>query len=158
MPSDHRTAQFVSFLINLAWIFWFGGLTFYMAVVVPIGGDIIGSDVQGEITSVVTGYINVASMLAACLMYFRGRKLDSKVIVWSAIMILLSSIVLVWLRLQLLARMDAPDDLTDATSPWFSELSFYTIHRVYLWITTAQWICGLAIVWSQAAFEEQSEN
>jgi len=135
--------QAAHFATDFAWVFWFGGLTFYMAVVVPIGGDIIGSDVQGEITSVVTGHLNWASITAASLMLVRGWTQESKLVLWSAMSILLTTILLIWLRDQLLDRMDGAPLVTAANDQWLSDWSFYSIHRIYLWTTTIQWLFGL---------------
>lgn len=48
-----------------ALMFWQGGFTFYAAVVVPVGQEVLGSHFkQGRITRRVTVYLNLAGALA----------------------------------------------------------------------------------------------
>src|SRR3954471_15293662 len=52
-------------LLVFALMFWQGGFTFYSAVVVPIGTDVLGSAAeQGWITRRVTVWLNVAGAVA----------------------------------------------------------------------------------------------
>src|SRR2546428_9021513 len=53
------------FLVLAALMFWQGGFTFYAAVVVPVGQQVLGSDLeQGFITRQVTQWLNVAGAVA----------------------------------------------------------------------------------------------
>src|SRR5437764_1220112 len=55
-------------LLLFALMFWQGGFTFYSAVVVPIGSEILGShQEQGWITRSVTNYLNVAGAVTVLL-------------------------------------------------------------------------------------------
>ena len=48
-------------LVLAAFAFWQGGFTFYAAVVVPVGTEVLGSSMeQGSITRRVTVYLNMA--------------------------------------------------------------------------------------------------
>src|SRR5437588_3457741 len=52
-------------VVLAALMFWQGGFTFYAAVVVPIGQDVLGSHLeQGFITRRVTVYLNLAGAVA----------------------------------------------------------------------------------------------
>ena len=61
-PKGVRAALWELFLW-IAWGMWWGGLSFYAIVVVPIGTEQIGSVGQGFITQEVTQWHNVFSML-----------------------------------------------------------------------------------------------
>src|SRR5947209_19521490 len=53
------------FLLLWLLMFWLGGFTFYAAVVVPIGTEVLGSAAdQGWITRRVTPWLNVAGAVA----------------------------------------------------------------------------------------------
>ena len=52
-------------LVLAALMFWQGGFTFYAAVVVPVGKEVLGSHFnQGRITRRVTVYLNLAGAVA----------------------------------------------------------------------------------------------
>src|SRR5437764_1383870 len=58
-------ASFRRYLVLLTLMFWQGGFTFYAAVVVPIGTEILGSaEEQGWITRRVTVFLNLAGAIA----------------------------------------------------------------------------------------------
>src|SRR5262249_56597146 len=53
------------FLVLIALFFWQGGFTFYAAVVVPIGQQVLNSHLrQGFITQQVTNYLNLSGAIA----------------------------------------------------------------------------------------------
>ena len=58
------------------WMMWLGGLTFYIAFVVPIGGEVIGAAQQGEITGRVTAIYQCAWY--SCFLGDRMRGLAAK--------------------------------------------------------------------------------
>ncbi|MEM7453720.1 MAG: DUF4149 domain-containing protein [Planctomycetota bacterium] len=122
---------------------WFGGLTFYMAWVVPIGTDELGSAfAQGMITRRVTSHINVLAAVALLVMLgdalvnrepVRWRK-RTKLI--SILLMMLMGGGLFWMHPQIDALIDLNErSITDYDL-------FYFRHRVYLWITTIQWIAA----------------
>src|SRR5882757_5404654 len=60
---------FRRFLAVAALMFWQGGFTFYAAVVVPVGQDVLGSHLeQGFITREVTWYLNIAGAAGLALL------------------------------------------------------------------------------------------
>ena len=135
-------------ICDAVWTFWFGGLTFYIAVVVPLGSRVIGSDVQGEITAEVTFYLNLLAMLAAACVAIEARSPDRNRFpktTWSlAATIAAITVGLIVLRAVMLTRMPGavmPVSDTLAEQRW----SFYSLHRVDLWLTTLHWIWGVAI-------------
>lgn len=135
------------------WTLWLGGLTFYIAVVVPIGSGVIGSDVQGEITAEVTFYLNLMAMIAAACVAIEARLPDRNRFpktTWGlAATIAVVTVGLIVLRAVMLERMPGLV-LAESESLASERWSFYSLHRVYLWLTTLQWICGVAISFLRA--------
>ena len=127
------------FVVVAAFAFWQGGFTFYAAVVVPIGTEVLGSPMeQGAITRRVTVYLNVAGTVA--LLLFAADNvvtLDSakwrRMVRWLAWVGMAATLgVLVWLH----PRMS---ELLDASAL----REFRGHHRWYLWISTVQWGFGV---------------
>ena len=131
------------FLVLLVLSFWQGGFTFYASVVVPIGQQMLEHPSQGFVTRQVTVYLNLAGAVASVFLGWdliaardpsrwrrRGRWL-----LWAVMVVALVS--LHWLH----GRIDElllPED-------WIvrEPKAFRSLHRLYLWISTVQWACGL---------------
>ncbi len=135
------------FLVLIALMFWLGGFTFYAGVVVPIGQDVLGSHLdQGFITRLVTKYLNLsaaAALLVLVLDLVAGREaLWLRALRWLFWLGMVGTLaVLVWLHPQLDQYLDLQQrEITDRHA-------FRTGHRVYLWVSTVQWGCGLVYVW-----------
>jgi hypothetical protein len=128
------------FLVLAALMFWQGGFTFYAAVVVPVGRETIGSR-QSEVTRPVTRYLNLAGAVAlvpfawdvACCRDRTTRRRFVRWGTWAGMALTLAA--LLWLHPALSARLDAGVSAADD--------SFHHLHRVYLWVSTVQWACGL---------------
>ncbi len=131
------------FLVLLALFFWQGGFTFYASVVVPIGQQVFGHLRQGFVTRQVTVYLNLAGTIALLVLLWdlllapdaaKWRRL-SRWLMWTAMLLLLLS--LYWLHGQL-------DELLVPKGRIIREPdTFHTRHRLYLWLSTVQWACGL---------------
>jgi hypothetical protein len=128
-----------------AFAFWQGGFTFYAAVVVPIGTEVLGSAMeQGTITRRVTVWLNVAG--SAALLLFAIDNVVSrdparwrKVARWLAWLGMAAALgVLVWLHPRMTELLD-----TERLDPDLVH-SFRRHHRWYLWISTAQWAMGVS--------------
>ncbi len=128
-----------------AFAFWQGGFTFYAAVVVPIGRQVLGSaKEQGFITRQVTVYMNLAGGCALALFAWdiAGAKDPAawrrrlRWVTWLGMVLALA--ILFWLHPHL-------DQMLDPET-WgiFDRPNFRTYHRWYLWISTVQ--CGLGLV------------
>jgi len=134
------------FLVLIALMFWQGGFTFYAAVVVPIGQEVVGKEEQPFITRQVAVWINVAGAAAlgvlALDMIGVGRSAPwthrLRWLTWLGMAVALG--LLIWLYphidryLDLEAREIGPRKLL---RPW---------HRAYLWVSTIQWGFGLVYV------------
>lgn len=131
------------YLVLAALFFWQGGFTFYASVVVPIGQQVFGHLRQGFVTRQVTVYLNLAGAAALTLLLWdlvvtrdaSARRRRGRWLLWLGMALTLVS--LFWLH----GRLDellAPQGriILDADE-------FRPRHRLYLWISTLQWGCGL---------------
>jgi len=135
------------YVVLLALLFWQGGFTFYSAVVVPIGTEILGSaEEQGWITRRVTKYLNLAGAIAVAALGWdiavggdpNARRRQLRWLAWCVLAVTL--ILLVWLHVRLEAFLDLE------RSRIINRRSFRSLHKSYLWISTVQWGCALAIL------------
>jgi hypothetical protein len=55
------------FIVMTAFVFWLGGFTFYISIVVPLGTEQLGAIGQGFITREVTKSINISATIALAL-------------------------------------------------------------------------------------------
>ena len=135
-------------LALLLWIGWQGGFFFYAAVVVPIGGAELGSELeQGLITRRVTVWLNLIGLLAISSWWVALWATS-----WSA------SARLRWLMtggvglvaagliglFVLHGSLDAQIELE--TRSVIDHEEFYEGHRVYLVISAIQWLVTFAIL------------
>jgi hypothetical protein len=131
------------FLVMAALSFWQGGFTFYAAVVVPVGQQVFGHLRQGFITRQVTVYLNLAGAAALLVLVWdllaardpaRWRRMLLR---GSWVGMLLTLLWLVWLH----PRMD--ELLVPKGRIILDQEMFRSQHRLYLWVSTVQWGCGL---------------
>ena len=126
-------------LLDTTWIFWIGGLTFYIAIVVPVGGQVLGASEQGLVTEVVTWYANLAGFIAIglAIVDYRSRR-DNAGFALAFSAFLLQWVLMYW-RYVLVMESHG-----NAKWPW-QEWSFYSLHRVYLWTTTLLWLLAVGL-------------
>jgi hypothetical protein len=136
------------FLTVLAIAVWFGGFTFYSTAVISTAQEVLHSHLRaGLITQQVTGWLNLISLpaLAVCLANLIGqRKSKCKGWLW-----LLAGALGVMVLLQaalfavhpMLDKMIVNREIAD-------EGAFFKLHRVYLVLSTGQWLATLGYVWS----------
>jgi hypothetical protein len=145
------------FLVVIALMFWQGGFTFYAAVVVPVGQDVLGSHLaQGFITRQVTQYLNLAGAAALLVLLLdllaAGREgpwtRRLRWVLWLGMLAILAA--LAWLH----PHID--QYLNPETQELIDRKAFRSGHRLYLWLSTVQWGFGLAYLglalraWRQA--------
>lgn len=120
----------------MALAIWWGGLTFYALVVVPIGTDLFGSVQQGLVTQQVTNWLNGIGLGTLALLLWNVVVTRSRLLAatWLAMALSLGAVSLLHLRLDALLGGDAG---TPSVEP-----DFYDVHRVYLLITAVQWLAG----------------
>lgn len=119
---------------------WWGGLTFYAAVVVPLGSARFGAAEQGMVTRDATQWLNAMAVAAALGMGYAawtnpaGRRFGPLL---TAVLLAATTGLLAALHLELSRQINpATDEPLEATR-------FYHWHRAYLLTTTVQWIAGL---------------
>ncbi|MFN7732175.1 MAG: hypothetical protein ACK5OB_09735 [Pirellula sp.] len=121
----------------LLWAVWWGGLTFYALVVVPIGTELLGSVEQGFVTQRVTLWHNWLGVVLALALAAEAWRLRSSAWICLSIAIAMTTVVLmVWHRHLSLAM-----NFVDRTVPE----NFYTEHAIYLWITAVEWLLGMVV-------------
>jgi hypothetical protein len=137
---------FRRFLVIQALIVWQGGFLFYAAVVVPIGTDVVGSWMQGQITRHVTDWMNGIGM--AVLPILAWDQLSnpdgkgSRRARWGLWLVLFASLLgLIVLHPVVERLVDGTESATDA-----AYRTFYLWHRVYLYLAAVQWVAGLGYV------------
>ena len=131
------------FLVLIALFFWQGGFTFYASVVVPVGQEVFGHLRQGFITRQVTVYMNLAGAIALLVLLWdliaardpsRGRR-------WVRWLLWISmGLLLLWLY-QLHGQLN--ELLVRKGLLILDPEAFRPRHRLYLWLSTVQWACGL---------------
>lgn len=126
---------------------WFGGLTFYAAVVVPIGGSQLGETTQGFVTQQVTIRLNALAAIALVVWAWEiaasRRWRRTSIVIWGLQAVLLLGLAVLHVKLSSML------DLVDRSGP--NVVDFYSWHRLYLIGTTLQWLLGLAMVWEWVA-------
>jgi len=131
------------FLVLAVLFFWQGGFTFYASVVVPVGQQVFGHLRQGFVTRQVTVYLNLAGAVALVFLLwdiFGARdpaswRRRTRLLLWAVMLVTL--LLLFWLH----GRLDA---LLVTKGRIIRDVeAFYPQHRLYLWINTVQWVCGL---------------
>jgi hypothetical protein len=119
---------------------WVGGLTFYGLVVVPLGGEVLGSAAaQGFITQAVALRLNVAGLVALAVLAWnasstRGRRRPLW-ITWIAMLAAQAALLLLYPLLGALLDTDARSIL--------DREAFYARHRAYLLVTAGQWLAAI---------------
>ena len=137
-------------LLILSFAVWWGGLTFYAMVVVPIGTQQIGSVEQGFITQKVTRWHNSAlTIMTTCLLLEAWRR--KRRTLW------IVSGALAVINLSLLFSHSHLTAMLDFNNYQVSD-NFYQAHAIYLWLTTVEWLLGLSVpllVWQISPSESE---
>lgn len=125
--------------IWILWALWWGGLSFYAIVVVPIGTEQIGSVAQGFITQRVTQWHNLLCILMTLSLAIEAYRTTNGFL-WAGCGTLG---VLTALLLAGHALLTQQMDFRAETVP----ANFYSKHAIYLWLTAAEWCVGLVLPW-----------
>lgn len=136
------------FLLFVALTFSFGGFSVYAAVVVPVGSAVLDSTSQGFVTQKVTHFLNAFFAVTLLLLLWellddRGSRRPG------ANRILIALFVVLACCCASLAGMHPHlDGMLDAQSYSVVEPDrFYRLHQAYLWVSTAQWLASLVLIW-----------
>jgi hypothetical protein len=135
------------FLVLAALMLWQGGFTFYAAVVVHVGNEVLGSHLQqGLVTRSVTNYLNLAGVAALVLWGWdiaatrdpAARRRQLRWAIWTLLVVTLG--LLAWLHLRL-------DELIDLGARQIRDRTlFRELHSWYLNISTVQWAASLTLM------------
>jgi hypothetical protein len=135
------------FLVLAALMYWLGGFTFYAAVVVPVGTEVLRSPRrQGFITRKVTRDLNVTAAVALAVLAVEvvasgdpsRQRWWARLLLWSFMAGCQAALFVLHAHLDsfLVERGGIVLD-HEAFRPW---------HRLYLWLHTAQWAAALAFI------------
>lgn len=135
-PLSWRTTLVAGFLTM-----WLGGLGFYAGVVVEVGAEVLGSHVEfGFITRKVAVWLNLVAsavllVLLADLVFAQGPgRRRGQWILWTVMAA--SQLTLWFLHPWLDALLD------ENAGRILDGEAFYTRHRIYLLVSTLQWVTG----------------
>ncbi len=140
----------VPFLAIWAMAVWLGGFTFYSTVVIPVLHDQLGSPLEtGLVTQDVTDWLNLLGVAAITLAGL-GAILEpsgphSRFRSGLALGLLASTAICLAALFVLHHQLDRKLESGELTR-------FYPLHRVYLWISTIQWLANTALLatWSRS--------
>jgi hypothetical protein len=135
------------FLVLAALFFWQGGFTFYTAVVVPVGTEVLhGARRQGFITRQVTRYLNWTGTLALVPLAWDVAG-GSDRSAWRRRLRALCWLGLLLAQAALFPLHAYLDSLLQPRGGIVLDLeAFHPAHRLYLWVSTFQWGCGVAFL------------
>lgn len=140
------------FLCLVLFAVWWGGLTLYAAVVVPIGTKLFSATDQGFVTQIVTGRLNGLGAACLAMLFWYLLRHPSRMGLASWSIMALAAVALFFLHGTL-------DQMLDATARFVSdEEHFYSWHRYYLLVTTVQWVAGLVHLWTLCDRRGQSDR
>ena len=148
------------YLVLAALFFWQGGFTFYSAVVIPTGFEVLGSHrQQAKITARVVPWLNVAGAVALPVLLWDTlaaadplrRRRRVRLGLWSGLLLTQAALFALypWLDAQFNAGEQTIAD----------EGGFRHLHKAYVWVATAQWLCGLAfLAWALRSWREEDRQ
>ena len=141
------------FLVVFALAVWFGGFTFYAAVVIPTGHEVLGSHREvGFLTQQVTQWLNLIGIAALSILLWNVGAVwpaaHARLRLWLAA----SLAVMAAAQIALFLAHPRLGTLLDAEAHRILIRDrFYGAHRVYLMIATAQWLATLVHICSTLA-------
>ena len=140
-PGTPRVSQLIRFVVSLLLTTWWGGLTFYSAVVISVGTNVLSATAQGFVTQSVTHYLN--GLLAIVLLVSGWNvfttRIRIQIVAWVSLLTSLPLLMLVHGQL---------DQLLDSETHSVSNPDeFYGRHQIYLWLTIVQWLAGIVLLW-----------
>jgi hypothetical protein len=135
---------FRRFLVVQALLLWQGGFLFYAAVVVPIGTDTLGPFAQGRVTRHVTDVMNLIGAIALVVLAWdqwanvaSARYRRARWALWGVLATTLAGLAVLHAAVGRHVDFGSDGRVTDYPA-------FYLWHRVYLYVSTLQWVAGLA--------------
>jgi hypothetical protein len=129
-------------LVMATFAVWFGGFMFYVSFVVPIGTDVLGSArAQGFVTRLVAHKLNLMCGIAVGVMLMESlRSWRSGGRVWRYVALLMVGLIGALLIGLIVLHPELDRMLDFDTRRVMDRQKFYSLHRIYLWFSTFQWI------------------
>ena len=127
---------------------WQGGFLLYAAVVVPAGTEVLGgAAAQGVITTRVSDTLNligVAALAMAAWDVAMGRDPNDRRATarWACWSVMMACLYVEFVCHELLDSFMDPARTRVVIRP-----PFRTVHVIYLWAATLQWVAGLGFAW-----------
>lgn len=148
------------FLVVAGLAVWMGGFTFYSSFAIPAATELLGGHRQaGFITQRVTGPLNVCGAITLAILLWNviagWRVASHRERGWLAgtlAFLIAAEIALFVLHPLLDAKLDV------ASQQILPGSDFDSWHRAYLWISTAQWIASLPLLWFTLAVWRREEK
>ena len=150
--------RILRFCLVLAFAVWQGGFIFYGGVVIPIGTRVLGSDLQqGFVTQSVSQVLNWIGVV--CLLVWAAYiAVDSKTLEPANNISTIQRYIrllpwLAWIGLAIgmlaLFLLHFLMDLQlDSNAQMVRDIqNFKQLHRLYLGVSTSQWIVATALLW-----------
>jgi hypothetical protein len=136
------------FLVASALGLWLGGFTFYSAVVILVGTDVLGDHRQvGFITQRVSNWLNLIGAIALMLALWNMVAIWPTSARWKRSLLALAWLAMAISLAALLPLHRSLDGVLNADSQEIASYEeFLWLHRAYLAISTAQWGAGLVHV------------
>ena len=125
---------------------WWGGFTFYAVAVIPTAQKVLHSHVKvGFITQEITHWLNLAAVLALAFLLWellRAAQLTprSRRWLWGAWLVMAAMQIALFILHPMLDRLldFSAREITD-------EPRFYFLHRVYLCVSTVEWLAAWVV-------------
>lgn len=131
-------------LLITTFALWFGGFTFYVSFVVPIGNEVLGSvRSQGFITQQVTHWLNLVCGSSILLMLIESfRRWKCSPVRWRSVQLAMV-LIIGGLLIALVLIHPVMDEMIVVEEEMITdEIRFYGLHRIYLWVSTIQWVAA----------------
>jgi hypothetical protein len=137
------------FLVASALGLWLGGFTFYSAVVIHVGTDVLGDHRQvGFITQRVSNCLNLIGAIALVLMLWNMAAMWATAARWKRAALGATWVFMTVSLAALVVLHRSLDGVLDAGSQEITSYDeFLWLHRAYLAVSTAQWGAGLLHVY-----------
>jgi hypothetical protein len=137
------------FLVASGLGLWLGGFTFYSAVVIHVGADVLGDHRPvGFITQEVSNWLNLVGAIVLALLLWNmaaswptatRRRRTGFSVTWLSMAVGMVALVVLHHALDAVLNADSQEIVDYHRFIW--------LHRFYLAISTGQWGAGLLHVW-----------
>jgi len=145
---ENPLSMMLRFFVFIAIAVWFGGFTFYSTAVIATAQEVLHSHLRaGLITQQVTNRLNLVSLvpLALCLWNLAALRKTNRKRLWRMLGAALAAMILLQVVLfgihPLLDAQIVGNEVPDGAK-------FFQLHRLYLVVSTAQWLAILCYIWS----------